>query len=68
MTNIFGTLKTDDQKVLCSTMPKRIQAVIRAKGGVTKLKMTCQTFTGNEISFKVRCFVVTVLYKCINET
>ena len=49
-------------------MPKRIQAVITTNGGVTKCKMTCQIFAGNEISFKIKFFVVTVLYICFNKT
>ena len=51
-----------------SAMPKRIQAIITANGGVTKRKMTRQVFTGNDISFKIACFVVTVLYMCFNKT
>ena len=35
-------LKTDDIKLQYSTMQNRIQAVIRAKGGLTKYKMTSQ--------------------------
>ena len=35
-----------------SAMPKRKQAVIKANDGVTKCKITCQNFAGNEISFK----------------
>ena len=45
-----------------SAIPKRIQAVITINGGITKCNMTCQIFAGNEISFKIECFVVTVLY------
>ena len=44
-----------------SVMPKIIQTVIPTNEGVTKCKMACQVFTGNEISFKIKCFVVTVL-------
>ena len=50
-----------------SAMPKRIQAVITANGGVTKCKTTCQIFAGNEISFKIKCFVVIVLYMWFNK-
>ena len=49
-------------------MPKRIQAVITTNGGFTKCKMACQIFAGNEISFKIKCFVVTVLYMCFDKT
>ena len=48
-------------------MQKIIQAVITTNGGVTKCKMTCQIVAGNEISFKIKCFVVTVLYMCFNK-
>ena len=62
------TLNSDDLEVMHSAMPKRTQAVITTNGGVTKSKMTCQIFAGNEISFKIKCFVATVLYMCFNET
>ena len=39
-------------------MPKRIQAVITTYGGVTKCKMTCQIFAGNEISFKINALLL----------
>ena len=58
---IWCTLNSDDIEVMHSAMPKRIQAVITTYGGVTKCKMTSQIFAGNEISFKIKCFVVTVL-------
>ena len=48
-------------------MLNRIQAVITTNGGVTKCKMTCQIFAGNVISFKIKCFVVIVLYMCFNK-
>ena len=51
-----------------SAMLKRIQAVITTNGGVTKCKMACQIFAGNEISLKIKCFVVTVLNMCLNKT
>ena len=65
---IWCTLNLDDREVMHSVVPKRIQAVITTNGSVTKCKMTCQVFTGNEISFKIKCFVVTVLYMCFNKT
>ena len=64
---LWCTLNLDDQEGMYSAMPKRIQAVITAKGGVTKCKMTCQVFAGNQNSFKINCFVVTVLYMCFNK-
>ena len=54
--------------VLHSAMPKRIQAVLRTNGGVTMCKMACWIFDGNEVIFKIKCFVVTVLYMCFNKT
>ena len=36
--------------------------ILTANGFVTKCKMTCQIFAGNEISFKIKSFVVSVLY------
>ena len=65
---IWCTLNSDDLEVIHSAMPKRIQAVISTKSGVTKCKMTCHIFAGNEINFKIKCFVVTVLYMCFNKT
>ena len=55
--DLYGwyTLKTDDLKVLYSTIPNRIQAAIRTNGGVTKCEMVCQIFTRNEISCKINC-------------
>ena len=64
---INNNWNSDDLEVMHSVMPKRIQAVITTNGGVTKYKMTCQIFSGNEISFKIKCFVVTVLYMCFNK-
>ena len=52
---IWNTLKTDELKVLYSTIPNRIQA------GVKKCEMTCQIFTRNEVSSKIKCYVVIVL-------
>ena len=49
-------------------MPERIKAVITTNGGVTKSKMTYHIFAGNEISFKIKYFVVTVLYMYFNKT
>ena len=46
-------MKTDDLKVLYSTIPNRLQAVIRTNCGVTTCEMTCQIFTRNEISSKI---------------
>ena len=46
----------------------RIQAVIRTNGGVTKCEIACQIFTRNEINSKMKCFVVIVLYMCIDKT
>ena len=51
-----------------SAMPKRIQAVTTTNGCVAKCKMTCQIFAGDEISFKLKYFFVTVLYMCYNKT
>ena len=34
-------------------MPNRVQAVIRAKGGVSNCKMAFQILNRNEISFKI---------------
>ena len=65
---IWCTLNSDDLEVMHLAMPKRIQAVIKTNGAVTKWKMTCQIFAGNEINFKIKCFVVTVLYMCFNKT
>ena len=45
-----------------------IKAVLRATGCVTKCKMACQIVAGYEISFKIKCFVLTVLYMCCNKT
>ena len=39
-------------------MPKRIQAAIATNDGVTKCKMTCQIFAGNEISFKIKSLLL----------
>ena len=47
---------------------KRIQAVLRTNGGATKCKIACHFFAGYEISFEIKCFAVTVLYMCFNET
>ena len=62
------TLNSDDLEVMHSSMQKRIRAVITTNGGVTKCNMTCQIFAENEISFKIKCFVVTVLNMCFNKT
>ena len=43
---------------LLSAMQKRIQAVITTNVGVTKCKMTCQIFAGNEISFKINALLL----------
>ena len=51
-----------------SAMLKRIQAVITTNGDVTKCKMACKIFAGNEIGFKIKCFTVIVLYMCSNKT
>ena len=61
-------MNSDDRDVMHSAMRKRIQTVITTNGGVTKCKMTCQIFAGNDINFKIKCFVVTVLYMCFNKT
>ena len=39
------------------SMRNRIKAVIRAKGGITNCRMTCQNLPGNESSFNIKCFV-----------
>ena len=59
---MWCTLNSDDLELMLSAIQKTIQAVITTIGGVTKCKMTCQIFAENEISFKIKCFVVTVLY------
>ena len=65
---IWCTLNSDDLEVMHMALSKRIQSVITTKDGVTKCKITCQLFAGNEINFKINCFVVTVLYMCFNKT
>ena len=65
---IWCTLNSDDLEGMHLAIPKRIRAVITANGGVTKCKMTCQIFAGNEINFMIKCFVVTVLYMYLNKT
>ena len=69
MYQIRCTLNSDDLEVMHSAMTKIIQVGIITNDGVTKYyKMTCQIFAGNEIGFKIKCFVVTVLYMCFNKT
>ena len=65
---IWCTLNSDDIEVMYFAMPKRIQAVITTNGGITKCKMICQIFAGNEINFKIKWFVVKVLYMCFDKT
>ena len=61
---IWCTLNSDDLEVMHSAMPKRIQDVITIIGGVTKFNMTCQVFARNEISFKIKCFLLQC-YTCV---
>ena len=65
---IWCNLNSDDPEVMRSAMSKRIQAVISKNGDVTRCKMTCQIFAGNEISSKIKRFGVTVLYMCFDKT
>ena len=63
-------MNSDDLEVMHSAMPKRMQAVIKLQLMVVLLsvRMTCQTFAGNEISFKIKCFAIAVLYMCFDKT
>ena len=65
---IWFTLNSDDLEVMHSAMQKRIQAVTTTNGGVTKCKVTWSIFAGDDISFKIKCVFVTVLYMCFNKT
>ena len=65
---IWCTLNSDDLEVMHLAMPKRIQAIITTNCGVTKCKITCQIFAGNEISFKIKCSVVTCINMGFNKT
>ena len=60
-------MKTDELKVLYSTIPNRIQAVNRIQAGVTKCEMTCKIFTRNEISSKKKCYIAIVLHMKIDK-
>ena len=61
--HIWYTLKTNDLEFYI-----RLCQIERAKGGVTKYKMTCPDFHQKRNQFQDKCFVVTVLHMGINKT